>query len=100
MAKFDKKCFVFTIDFKSLYTNIPVEDAINSIIELVMEFSNVIPNTEFVLKLLNVIPKNSVMTFNKKYFQQIIGVIMGTNIAPILANIYLTKLEKLLLEKM
>ena len=40
-AKFDEDVFVFTIDFKSLYTNIPVDDAINSIIELVMEFSDV-----------------------------------------------------------
>ena len=29
--RFDKNCFLFTIDFKSLYTNIPVEDAINAI---------------------------------------------------------------------
>ena len=98
-TKFDTNCHVFTIDFKSLYTNIPVEDAINSIKELVLEFNDVIPNAEFVIELLNVILKNSLMTFNGEYFQQIFGVIMGTNVAPILANIYLAKLEKLLLEK-
>ena len=27
--RFDKDCFLFTIDFKSLYTNVPVEDAIH-----------------------------------------------------------------------
>ena len=96
---FDEDVFVFTIDFKSLYTNIPVDDAINSIKELVMEFKDVIPNADFVVKLLNIILKNSLMTFNGEYFQQIFGVIMGTNVAPILANIYLAKLEKLLLEK-
>ena len=37
-AKFDKNCYVFTIDCTSLYTNIPVEDAINSMKELVLEF--------------------------------------------------------------
>ena len=31
ISRFDKNCFLFTIDFKSLYTNIPVDDAINSI---------------------------------------------------------------------
>ena len=35
-AKFNEDVFVFTLDFKSLYTNFPVEDAINSIKELVM----------------------------------------------------------------
>ena len=33
------------------------------------------------------------MTFNEEYFQQIFGVIMGTNEAAILANIYLARLE-------
>ena len=65
-AKFDEDVLVFIIDFKSLYTNIPMKDAINSIKEL------------------NVILKNSLMNFNREYFQQIFGVIMGTNIAPIL----------------
>ena len=49
---------MFTIDFESLYTNIPVEDAINSIKEMIMEFNDVIPNAEFSVELLNVIIKN------------------------------------------
>ena len=57
--KFDEDVFVFTIDFKSLYTNIPVDDAINSIKELVMEFKDAISNAEFVIELLNIILKNS-----------------------------------------
>ena len=39
------------------------------------------------------------MSFDGEYFQQIFGVIMGTNVAPILANIYMAKLERLLQEK-
>ena len=40
-------------------------------------------------------------TFDGEYFQQIFGVIiiMGTNVAPILANIYMATLENLLKEK-
>ena len=34
------------------------------------------------------------MTFDKEYFQQIFGIIMGTNLAPILANLYLAMLEQ------
>ena len=97
--RFDKDCFLFTIDFKSLYTNIPVQDAINAIKELVWKFGNVIPNAEFIVELLDVILKNSLMTFDGEYFQQIFGVIMGTNVAPILANIYMATLENLLKEK-
>jgi hypothetical protein len=97
--RFNQKCFLFTIDFKSLYTNIPVEDAINSIKQLVWEYQNVIPNTEFIIELLELILRNSLMSFNGEYFQQIFGVIMGTNVAPRLANIYMAKLEMLLKEK-
>ena len=48
-----------------------------------MEFRVVIPNADFVVELLNVILKNSLMTFSGEYFQQFFGVIMGTNVAPI-----------------
>ena len=58
-----------------------------------MEFADVIQNADFVIELLNVILKDSLKTFNGEFFQQIFGVIMETNVAPILANIYLAKLE-------
>ena len=44
-----------------------------------MEFKDVIPNAEFVIELLNIILKNSLMTFNGEYFQQIFGVIRQQN---------------------
>ena len=55
--RFDNDCFLFTIDFKSLCTNIPVQDTINAIKELVWKYQNVIPNAEFFLELLDVILK-------------------------------------------
>ena len=67
--------------------------------ELVMEYRNVIPNADFVIDLLELVLENSVMEFHGEYFQQIFGIIMGTNVAPMLANLYLAKLEKILKEK-
>ena len=66
-----------------------MEDAINSIKEFIMEFNYVIPNVEFVIELLNAIRKNSLLTFNGEYFQQIFGVIIGKKVVPILAKINL-----------
>ena len=63
-----------------------------------MEFNNVIPNAECYWTFKHS-SQNSLMTFNGEYFQQFFGVIIGMSVAPILANIYLAKLEKLLLEK-
>ena len=34
------------------------------------------------------------MEFHGKYFLQIFGIAMGTNLAPILANLYLAMLEE------
>ena len=76
-----------------------MEAAIKCIKELVEEYKGVIPNANFIIELLEIILKNSLMTFNGEYFQQIFGVIMGTNVAPILANIYMERLETLLKEK-
>ena len=91
--RFDKNCLLFTIDFKSLYTNIPVDDAINSIKQLCYDFQNAIPNAYFIIELLDLVLNSSLMTFDGKYFQQIFGLIMGTNVVPILTNIYIAMLE-------
>jgi hypothetical protein len=88
-SRFDKNCFLFTIDFKSLYTNIPVNDALNSIRKLCFDYQNVIPNAHFIIELLDLVLNSSLMVFDGEYFQQIFGLIMGTNVAPILTNIYM-----------
>ena len=65
---------------------------------MVWEYQDIFPDAEFVVELLEVILNNSLMAFDGEYFQQIVGVIMGTNVAPILTNI-MAKLENLLKEK-
>ena len=97
--QFSSDCYLFTVDFKSLYTNIPVQHAIELMKELVNEYRNVISNADFVIDLLELVLDNSLLEFHGEYFQQIFGIIMGTNVAPILANLYLAKLEKMLKEK-
>ena len=72
-----------TVDFESIYTNIPVLDAIEMMKKLVLQFQNVISNAHFVIEILDIFLKNSLMTFDRKYFQQIFGIIMGTNFAPV-----------------
>ena len=98
-TKFNLDSFLFTVDFESLYTNIPVDDAIEMMKKLVFQFQNVIQNAHFVIELLEIVLKNSLMTFDKEYFQQIFGIIMGTNLAPILANLYLAMLQEELKRK-
>ena len=67
--------------------------------KMVFQFQNVISNAHFVIELLEIVLKNSLMTFDKEYFQQIFGIIMGTNLAPILANLHLAMLQEELKRK-
>ena len=66
-AKFNEDVFVFTLDFKSLYTNFPVEDAINSIKELVMEFDYVIPNAEFIVERFSEAIYSETISFHERH---------------------------------
>ena len=96
--QFDSDCFLFTVDFESLYLNIPVKHAIESTKELVL-IQDVISNVDFIMDLLEIVLENTLMEFHGEYFQQIFGIKMGTNVAPILANLNLAKLENIPKEK-
>ena len=50
--QFDSDCFLFTVDFESLYTNIPIKHAIEWTKELVFEYKNIISNADFIIDLL------------------------------------------------
>jgi hypothetical protein len=56
-------------------------------------------NMHFILEILEITLKFNVMDFMSENFIQIFGIAMGTNIAPILANLYLAMLEKKLKEQ-
>ena len=90
-TKFPKGCILFTVDFKSLYTNIPVDIACPMICELLEKYPNTL--NDCVGDLLKFVLHNNIMEFDKNFFQQIMGIVMGTHVAPILANIFLAICE-------
>ena len=67
--------------------------------EIVFEYKDVFSNAEFIIDLLELVLEHSLMEFRGEYFQQIFGIIISTNVAPILANLHFAKLEKILKEK-
>jgi hypothetical protein len=94
-------CTLFTLDAVSLYTNIPISgerNATEAIRELLKKYPRQNPTApwehDFVIDLLDFVLHTNIMEFNKGAFLQIFGIAMGTNLAPILANIYLAILEK------
>ena len=55
-----------------------MEDAIAMIQKLVFDFQTVIPNDHLIIDLLELVLRNSLMSFDKEYFQQIFGIIGNT----------------------
>ena len=66
--RFSKNCFLFTIDFKKLYTNIP--DTIRFIQKLCFEYQNVIPNAHFIIELLKLVLNSSLMFLMANIFNR------------------------------
>ena len=92
-TKIDNDCFLFTVDFQNLYSNISVKDALELLKRLFFKYQNVIPNAHLIIELMEVVLNSAIMKFQKVFYRQILGIVMGTNLAPILANIYMAMLE-------
>jgi len=70
-----------------------VQDALELLKRLFFKYQNVIPNAHLIIELMEVVLNSAVMEFLEVFYRQILGIVMGTNLAPILANIYMARLE-------
>jgi hypothetical protein len=85
-----------SFDIESLYTNIPLREAIEVAVDTVFsDNDNTVPFDRSTFKeLLELSLIDSVFLFDNKIYQQVDGVAMGSPLAPSLANIFLIFLEK------
>ena len=93
--KIDKTLFLYSCDFESLYTNIKLQDAIDITMDVIINSINSvhIDSTGF-NKLLQLVLLNNVFQYQSKYFKQINGLAMGSNLGPTVASIVVYKLEQ------
>ena len=63
--KIDKKCFLFPVDFKDLYSNISVTDALELMKRLFFKYQNIIPNAHLIIELMELVLKSALMKFQK-----------------------------------
>ena len=87
----------FSIDIKSFYTNILLRDGIEAFEEALENRDNKEIPTEYLIKLLKLVMEGNIFKFNNEFWTQLIGTSMGTRVAPTYANIFMGKLEKLML---
>ena len=83
-------------DVESLFTNVPVRDTIDFIIDEIYNQHKLKPIASRLVfkRLLLKLSTENVFIFNEKFYKQIDGCTMGGPLSVIFANIFMTKLEK------
>ena len=88
-------------DVCSLFTNIPLTETIDLAVETIFANNQSISISKDELKdLFNFATKQTHFLFNGDVFDQIDGVAMGSPLAPILANLFMSNLEEKFLNSM
>ena len=84
-----------TYDISSLFTEVPLNDTIDSIIKEIHTHSKLPQlSSKLLFKRLPCnVTKNTVFSFNGHLYKQIDGCGMGNPLSPVLANIFMAKLE-------
>ena len=91
-----------SFDVVSLFTNVPLKRTINIIVDRI--YKEKLIETKLrkrtLKKLILDCCTKTTFSFNEKLYDQIDGVCMGSALGPVLANIIMTELEKLILPKL
>ena len=83
------------MDVMSLYTNIPHDEGIKCIHDILnSNRKNQLPTNANLIRLLEMVLKMNNFTFNNKNYLQINGMAMGTRVAPTYANLFMDYIEK------
>ena len=87
---------LYTLDITSLYTNIPHNEGIQSIKEMlaIHKPPDSLPQNSYIKELLEVVLPNNHFEFNGKHYHQVSGTAMGTKLAPSYANLFMTTFEE------
>ena len=84
-----------SVDFDSLFTNIPLEETIDICTNTLFENMEKVGLSKIEFKeLLSLATKESYFIFNGQLYKQVDGVAMGSPSGPTLANAFLVHFEK------
>ena len=91
-----------SFDVVSLFTNVPLQRTINIILNRIYKNKAITTNLKksTLKKLIHDCCTKTTFSFNDKLYEQIDGVCMGSSLGPVLANIIMTELEKIVLPKL
>ena len=85
-----------SLDVDSLFTNIPLEETIDTGTNKVFENTERVGLSKIEFEeLLSLVTKESYFIFNGKLYKQVYGVAMGSPLGPILAMLFLYTLKRI-----
>ena len=89
--------FMCSFDVESLYTNVPLAETINIVLDRLFEegpdsIFNGFSRSDF-RKLLQLSLQDTYFKFNNSVYKQVDGLAMGSSVSPIIANIFLNHFE-------
>ena len=87
--------FMTSLDVDSLFTNVPLDETIKICIDELFKSEMTVCglNKKEMFEMLSLTLKESIISFDNKYYSQIDGVAMGSPFGPTLANIFLCRHE-------
>ena len=96
VIKFNRKNLMASLDVESIFTNIPLEETIDKIINNLFLTTDKVHNFERkeLKQLLTFAAYESFFIFDGEYYTQIDGDSMGSPLGPTLANAFLCHFEK------
>jgi hypothetical protein len=86
-------------DVTALYPSISINDGITAVLELLLDKGVHWHRVDLIITLLKIVMKTLFISFDSKFFLQLIGTAMGTPVAVTFANCYLLWLESSLVKK-
>ena len=90
-----------SFDIKSLFTNVPVDEALEVILQRLTEDETLEDRTaltpEQITHLLELCLKTTYFSFREEFFQQTDGAAMGSPVSPVVANLYMEMFEEMAL---
>ncbi|XP_033124709.1 uncharacterized protein LOC117123022 [Anneissia japonica] len=86
--------YVFTMDVRSLYTSIPIDDGLNALKHFLEKDNPSNCSTSCLIRLAELVLRTASFSFNGNYYRQISGVSMGTRMGPSFACLFMGYLEE------